>query len=339
MKKILKTIIPKKIIRLLGQGKLITKTLFVFIGDFLFYVKYSGVASLSKRVLIFRLIKNYHKIEKGLTLEPRRLFFGNAVINQIVDDINYLISNQATEYELFEIKNGIASLDFYLNVHNDKKPLTEFIIKYNCLIERLHREHSIDTDSLVPVKSCIKENISLKDVESYKKVISNRVSIRDFKSNPVDDELFTQSVQIALDTPSVCNRQAWSIFRTTSAEKIKQALQFQNGNRGFEHKIHDLLIVTMNLSAFLSPEERSQYMFDAGLFSMNLVNALALHGIDSCFLNLCVDNSTDKGLKKVLSIPKYHKAVVMIAIGYRTANVIVCSSSRKSVHSTLNTVS
>src|SRR3546814_5180755 len=68
-----------------------------------------------------------------------------------------------------------------------------------------------------------------------------RASVRDYSSAPVPSAVIEEAVELALHSPSVCNRQASYVYCLQSRAIIDRALSLQNGNRGFGHEIPCLL--------------------------------------------------------------------------------------------------
>src|SRR3546814_11150576 len=87
-----------------------------------------------------------------------------------------------------------------------------------------------------------------------------------FRSVP--SAVIEEAVELALHSPSVCDRQASYVYCLQSREIIDRALSLQNGNRGFGHEIPCLLILCTDLSAFDTAGERYQHWIDGGMFSM-----------------------------------------------------------------------
>src|SRR5699024_9970083 len=74
---------------------------------------------------------------------------------------------------------------------------------------------------------------SLDDSESLIKMISTRHSVRSFSKQNVDIKLIEKSVSIALNTPSVCNRQPWNVYMTDNPEKVSNLVKLQGGYVGY----------------------------------------------------------------------------------------------------------
>jgi len=119
---------------------------------------------------------------------------------------------------------------------------------------------------------------------------------------------------VITNTPSVCNRQGWTVHYYRSKEEIRSLLSYQNGNAGFTDSINKLLIVTGNTKAF-TRNEYNQLYIDGGLLSMNIMFAVHSAGLGSCPLNTCMPFYKERALKVSAGIPKHEKIIMMIAVG------------------------
>lgn len=142
-------------------------------------------------------------------------------------------------------------------------------------------------------------------------------------------------MRLAVKAPSACNRQPWKVYHTTDPHKRDAALALQAGNRGFGHKIPNLLIVTADLRAFMPGEERYQIWIDGGIFSMSLIQAFHSLGIGTCCLNWSVSPKRDKQLRKIFNIDPSQSVIMMLAAGYPRSENFVCASKRPSVETFL----
>lgn len=159
----------------------------------------------------------------------------------------------------------------------------------------------------------------------------SRYSLREFSAVPIPVEELRRALEMAMKAPSACNRQAWHVYHL-KGEMAQRALAFQDGNRGFGHKIQDLLIITSDLRAFVSPRERYQHWIDGGMFAMSLILALHALGIASCCLNWSQSGTADSRLRKAIKISAQHSVMMMLAIGYPNEQNRVCASPRRPLH-------
>lgn len=306
----------------------------IFFQDFIYYFKNSGVVFNGPKARCANIIKNYHKLEKGLSLTPRKELFGLAVVDELLRDLYFIAkTDKPGEEGYLESINAINALTSYMNAHGDVDVLDNRIEKLSLIKElfKIKETHP----AVYPYKH---NEYSTDTIDIFDGVIKGRKSIRDFIDKKVTSNLIDEALSVALHTPSVCNRQAWTVYNISSDDKIKEILALQNGNRGFGDKIGNLLVVSMDFQRFLIPEERNQYMFDAGLFSMNLVGALEVRGVSSCFLNWCVKVKADRELRRILNLTESEKPVVLIAAGYASKSALVCSSPKKSLEQSLRLI-
>ncbi len=159
----------------------------------------------------------------------------------------------------------------------------------------------------------------------------SRYSVRDFDPQSIANEDIEQAISLALNTPSVCNRQSTFIYCLNTREEINKALLLQNGNRGFGHEIPCLLILCADVSAFDTAGERYQQWIDGGMFSMSVIWALHSLGLSSCCLNWSKGPMDDLKLRRMVDIKHEHTVLMMLAVGLPRENVKVCYSARKDV--------
>lgn len=167
----------------------------------------------------------------------------------------------------------------------------------------------------------------------------SRRSVRRYSRGPVPASTVRRAVQLALRSPSVCNRQAWHVYLLNSSESRQAALHLQNGNSGFGHEIDNLVAVAADLRAFDTSGERNQMWIDGGMFSMSLVWAFHSLGIASCCLNWSVRPSKDKRLRDALAIQPNHSVLMFIAFGYPLELNEVCRSERRPLDEVLSVIS
>jgi nitroreductase len=160
---------------------------------------------------------------------------------------------------------------------------------------------------------------------------ASRHSIRHFADGPVDLTLIRQAIQMAISTPSVCNRQAWRVYVLPDDDLKERALRRQNGNRGFSEQIAVLLVVACDLRQFVSIGERNQPWIDGGMFAMSLLLALHSLGLGTCCLNWSVDRDADEELREAIGIAECDVVLMMIAVGNLADQFLVARSERRDI--------
>lgn len=268
-----------------------------------------------------------HSIEKGLGNAKPRLFG----LNKIKELINLT--------ENLENKNCYSYFLAISCLYNYKKflELNSFTNEhiYSYVTDYLYNKKLDENYSVGKVEffyNNIKEDSNI-DFLSFAK---SRHSIRKFSNKKLALKDLEYAVNSALLAPSACNRQFCKVYFVENKRLVKLCINSSRGISGFDEDNLKFAIITYDVNGLINIDERNQGMFNAGLFSMNLVNGLHVRGIGSCFIQFSNDLKEEKKLKEALSIPFNEKIAVFIAIGYYPEIVSSLHSSRKNIKDIYN---
>lgn len=280
------------------------------------YIRFKRNYSLSsakckdKKNLEAWILQDKHRIEKGLSLPNPRFFFGEAVLKRLVSHLE-IYSEKYAKDRIYYF--GVGSMKAYENFHiNGQKELPEFFLSLKEKID------SADLDNpmceLVGLGDAeLREG---KDKEFFRDFSLSRHSCRDFQTDKVvTPETIENIMELSIKAPSVCNRQHWHVHYF-SGEQKRKILSLQNGNTGFTDNIPYIAVITSDLRAFYTADERNQPFIDGGLFSMNLMYSMHAYGISSCALNWCNSFVTDHRFHKLGYIHKPETVIMILAFGY-----------------------
>ncbi|MEL6928885.1 MAG: nitroreductase family protein [Cyanobacteria bacterium J06600_6] len=278
-----------------------------------------------------RITAHYHQIEKGLSLQHTRVGFGKEVVRHLVKMLQTYQQNYgADELTQIALDTLFAYYKFNLEAGHDNSELYQQLIALK----------QIDSRELGKVGGTIsvtKEQIHQAITGDFSEFVQARHSIRQFDTiKTVDPKTIEQAVAMAIQTPSVCNRQTWKVYSYSDREAKKRILAYQNGNRGFGENASQILIVTSDLNYFMTPAERHQCFIDGGMFAMSLVYALHSLCVGTCCLNWSADYKRDLALKAEAQISQAESVIMMIAVGHLPDNFVVASSPRKKLSEILN---
>ncbi|WP_167330978.1 nitroreductase family protein [Pseudoalteromonas lipolytica] len=322
MKARIKKIIPPK----LWSGIKLSKELYIlflcFSYDFLRYYRHFGGGNRkNKTAIVSWLLQDIHRIEKGLTNQNFRFGFGVNVIKRMI--LNYKILDKLNGQD-----NGIYS-DTLRMTENSLLSYQKYHLNHNVphYFSKDEEFISIANKGLNPIaiRELIVENNHSKN---FSELMRDRVSVRCFSDKPVSNTLLKEAIELAIKSPSVCNRQHWKVH-SFKGDKMVELLKLQNGNESFRNDIHKILLVTSNLSYFVTPMERYQQYIDGGIFSANLINSLFFNGVYSCALNWSAHPSKDKRLHGMNYIGKDESIIMMLAIGFPKKDKILTCLSKK----------
>jgi len=251
---------------------------------FLLYSLSLNVKKVKGKQLIFLLRKEFHSVEKGLSLRNSRDSFGAEPRR----NVKILLTKENKNHKQF---NSVASFaNESLKQYNNR----DFISKNGGAVN-----YSFDD---------IDFNLS-------KNLLTQRRSVRTYKNEKVPTKMLSKITGQAINAPSVCNRQHWKVLYIQDKNIINNVLKHQNGNRGFADEIYNLALVLSDRRAF-GFLEKDQTDFDSGLFAMQLINSLTLNGLVSCPLNACLSIKRSLALYRILKLPKYYKITMFLSFGY-----------------------
>lgn len=302
--------------------------------DLILYFKHSTVFSqhgLNKNEC--QLILDYHSVEKGLLFKEVKPRFAKERINRIHCLLNIEV-----------IKNNIRR--------------TQIKVAYQVLCEyyELHKRLDVDISDYFTDKqysdykkilgkdydSNFKGAIDYTRTQFYEKheenfhVFSNtRKSVREYTGEIIPNETIEQAIKLALNTPSVCNRQASKVYLLDDKDRIDKLLKIQGGLSGYSKNINQLLILTVDRNYFYTVGERNQFYIDGGMFLMNMLYALHYYKIANCPANWGKTIQEESLLRGIVDLPLSEKIICVVSIGVANDEFRVTLSQRRDVSEVL----
>lgn len=275
-----------------------------------------------------------HIIEKGLSLEKTRLFFGKPVIADIEKFIEH-ISNLGGKKNLPEIQCCMDVLAAYVAFHktyasNDLLKKNETYIEHiSSLIKKYKNlQHTTPKGGTL---TFTRSEYTEKAQQPWPVLSSSRFSIRHYTDQQIPKADLSQAVQWAIKSPSVCNRQSTRLLIIQDKGKIKQILSLQKGTGGFTESIGALIMVTGDLKSFSSPHERNQVFIDNGIFCMNLLYGFQYLGYGACPLHWFWGKEQDMKLRKLICFPENWTVSCFISVGCLPDEFAVPIGHRKDI--------
>lgn len=245
-----------------------------------------------------QLIKDYHRIEKGLAMPAPKRPFGSALERRIDGLLDPASMDDALVWNVTSAREALSRW-------NDEGVVDEEIAPLGPELRALDR----------------------KAIEAF---ASSRHSVRNFDcSRPVPRETLDHAAALAMSSPSVCNRRAGRIHLYSEDELVEHILRLQRGNMGFGHTVGQLAVVTVDSTLFAGAGERNQKWIDGALVAMSFVWALHAHGIGTCMLNWSKSNATSARLRDVADIPVREDIICVIALGHPAAGYRVARSPHR----------
>lgn len=274
------------------------------------------------------LILQYHSLEKGLLFQNMKKGFA--------------------KYRIENLHKILRDPEIIQNAH-----LSQIQVGYQLMCEYYEKQHQADFD--------INEFYSKEQYEFYKSVLDKNNCSRDFSGviewtlddffehNQNNFELFAHSrkstrnftgekfpieliqkvIALANTAPSVCNRQANTVYLLEDKNKIDEVLKIQGGFTGYTENVNQLLILTNDRKYYYTVGERNQLYIDGGAYLLNLLYALHYYKIGNCPANWGKEHKDEKLLNQIIQIPESEKIICMIPIGKLGENFRTTASVRR----------
>lgn len=273
------------------------------------------------------IIRMSHGLEKAFSLPSPKKSFGKINCIQFTIELTDYYTKHG--YDNL-VKSSLDVLLHYKEYHINNK-VDHFDDVYR-IIDNLIKnilEYKIESKKLGGITKVFKQDIeSLNSGIDFKVFFHMRYSVRDFLLGiEISDDLIIKATDIALKTPSACNRQAWKVH-VFKKENVKEILQYQNGNSGFSQSIETVLLIT-GLPTSFSNAERNQVFIDGGLFSMSLMLAFHSLSVGTCPLNTAYKVKYEKLLFRKMKITNDEVPIMMLAVGHLKDSFLVANSPRK----------
>lgn len=263
-----------------------------------------------------KLTFHAHALEKGFSHDDLRLGFGKRALQELATSLKAYDRNGFDKSDL-EYINALSALKEYITIHNKAGYNIDYI---NKMFGPLVNEAVNCKSDIAGAKLIYKEDKAGNSDKNFEELFKGRYSVREYSDEPVDDNLITESIEIAMKAPSVCNRQASRVHILSDKEKIKKALNIQGGMTGYATPPR-LLIITTDSSNFLAITERNQVYIDGGLFAMSLLLALEYKALAACPLNAMFSIKKDKSLRQLIDLKPSENIIVLISVGnFKTRN-------------------
>jgi nitroreductase len=144
-------------------------------------------------------------------------------------------------------------------------------------------------------------------------ILLSRRSIRQFTSEPIDDETLTLLLKAAMSAPTACNSQPWEYIVITQKEvldRIRDKLLFARYNAPAA------IVVCGNLSIANNSAARDHWVQDCSAATENILIAAAGMGLGAVWIGVYPYPSKTKPLAEVLGIPEHVTPLSMVFVGH-----------------------
>lgn len=269
-----------------------------------------------------------HSLEKGLSYRNARVF-GRSKAEDLMGRLEKS-SSETRESSAFAI--GVEVLrswsDFIKSREGDDVHAASIRGRLDALVDM---DTPWDCGFVAGVASANHLDSSSWKELPFEDFVRGRHSTRRFTDLPVSDDDLQLCIELAMRSPSACNRQMVGL-RVFDDPQAKELLyRTLHGTGGIDFDTCRLAVVTFDARSLDFYGERNQGYLNAGLFAMTLVYALQWKGIGSCLLQFGNTFAEEKVLADGLSLQPGERIAVGIAFGVPEPDGVVPASIRRDV--------
>jgi nitroreductase len=283
--------------------------------------------------LRYRLHRCIHRLEKGLSLHPRRAGFGRDNFIELVQLMNQWRALVPEPHPTFSWGQHTAATYFeVLDADIEKADPAE-----RDRLQALKSElGALWAPLAAPAgEERMKTPLQWMDVRrivdpgTFANLLEARVSIRRWLEDPVPRAAIEKALQHGLRAPSACNRQPFGVVAIEDREKIKQAVELLTGGGGFADRAPLLLALTSDYGAYGGHEQRNLAYIDGGLAAMAFLLSLTAQGYASVPMNWSVDVDRDLKMRRLLGIGDTQVILFLVGVGIAHPDALVPASVRR----------
>lgn len=266
----------------------------------------------------FNFRRNIHRIEKGLSFPVRRRLFAEDYILETVRLLDQGLHSDSFDRQTAEW--GGAVLERYFGEVGSSPIVDEARIEFARIPAR-------QTDPRKTPYRAGDRPVAELTADELQTLAMRRRSIRFFLDRPVDRELIEKALDIALQAPSSCNRQAYRFLYFDDPAVVRRLSEVPGGIAGY--RVQSLVVVVGTYRAYFDERDVKAPIVDASLAAMLFILALETMGLGSVCINWPSHASNETRLRSLISLDRDETVVMFIGIGYPDPEGLVAYSAKR----------
>ena len=146
-------------------------------------------------------------------------------------------------------------------------------------------------------------------------IIAGRRSIRQFRRDPVPEEMVRTILKMGLLAPSAGNRQPWHFYVVTAARSRRALIDVAMGQKFVEDAPVVLVVCTeaeRSVARYLERGETLYCLQDTAAAIQNILLTVESLGLGACWIGAFDESEC----ARVLSLPEGHRPIALIPVGY-----------------------
>ena len=276
--------------------------------------------------LLYSFRRCIHRIEKGLATRPRRDTFAADYIEQTVRTLGELVDASRAGRDDFasDIGWAIRALSEYFAVATGSERIDRARAAFDGLMARSPITRDVGESTIFPETPVYGFGI-----EDLLHLARTRHSVRYYQDRPVPRVVVDSAISVALESPSACNRQAFTFRVFDEPELVHKVAEIPIGVDDAKHAIPCLVVLVGNLGAYPASRDRHLIYIDASLAAMAFVLALQVQGIASCCVNWPDIPILEARMQSLLGLAPTERPIMLVTAGYADPEGRAPSSAKR----------
>ncbi|MBU1250005.1 MAG: nitroreductase family protein [Actinobacteria bacterium] len=280
------------------------------------------------------LRRNIHRLEKGLTMVPRRPVFALDYIAETVEFYERAHAQRSVDSDSMdaaEIRWAHDVLRTYFAAITGEHPTIA------ALRDRFQKLSPLGGDgpALVPFERRNSVDSDVTFDQLYALALRRR-SVRWFEQVPVEREKIDAALMVGRQSPTACNRLPYEYRIFDDPDMVRQISGIPFGSAGYSHNIPVIAVVVGKLESYFSPRDRHAIYIDASLSAMAFMLALETQGVSSSVINWPDFEPLERKMQKTLHLSMTDRVIMLIAIGYADPDGLIPRSPKKELSTIRN---
>jgi len=275
----------------------------------------------------FALRRGLHRLEKGISMIPRRPVFASLYIEEVVSAFStrYRSEEFHMDAKREQMEWGESVLVNYFQIVKSGQDAR--VDRARALFEKRNRQEALSL-SKKPYAEADRQGARL-DYDDLLKLAKFRRSVRWFTGEAVPREVFEKAVMIATQAPSACNRQPFYYRFFDDPEAVKKVAELPPGVREMADKFASFVVIVGRLEAYFDEKDRHLIYIDSSLATMLLILGLETLGVSSCCINWPDSEPEESDMRQRLKLKDHERAVMCLALGYAKSDGMIPYSGKK----------
>ena len=254
---------------------------------------------------LYNFRRNIHRIEKGLIYKQSKGVFAEDYILETVNYLAQLKSSCVSDKNTIDWGEAVLTQYFKASKHTEK------VAKAYALYQKLALENR--QPSWCPYQEEKRPKLSV-EYEAFYQLALRRRSIRHYLDKTVDFDVIKKAMNLAILSPSACNRQAFKFLFYNDKAIVKEISNMTGGITGYE--VPSIIVVVGNYRGYFDERDVNAPIVDASLAIMAFIFALETLGLSSVCINWPALPDQDKSIRQLIHLENDEFIVLLIGVGY-----------------------